>query len=60
MAFASFGDFSLVFEFVYFILDQDYTQYMNIQQNINLKIYEEFESRKIKFAYPTQTLYMNK
>lgn len=58
--FASFGDFSLIFEFVYFILDQEYAQYMNIQQNINLKIYEEFEKRGIHFAYPTQTVYLNK
>ncbi|NWF89146.1 MAG: mechanosensitive ion channel family protein [Ignavibacteriaceae bacterium] len=58
--FATFGDFSLIFEFVYFILDQEYTEYMKTQQNINFKIYEEFEKRGIKFAYPTQTLYMNK
>lgn len=58
--FASFGDFSLIFEFVYFILDQDYTQYMDTQQKINLNIYEEFEKRGIHFAYPTQTMYLNK
>ena len=58
--FASFGDFSLIFEFVYFILDQEYSEYMEIHQKINLKIYEEFEKRGIHFAYPTQTLYVNK
>jgi len=58
--FASFGDFSLIFEFVYFILDPDYTQYMDIQQKINLSIYQEFENRGIEFAYPTQTLFLNK
>lgn len=58
--FASYGDFSLIFEFVYFVLDQDYIQFMEIQQNINLKIFEEFEKRGIEFAYPTQTLYVNK
>lgn len=58
--FASFGDFSLIFEFVYFILDPDYTQYMDTQQKINLSIYQEFEKRGIEFAYPTQTLFMNK
>jgi small-conductance mechanosensitive channel len=58
--FASFGDFSLIFEFVYFILDQEYVQYMETQQNINIRIYEEFEKRGIRFAYPTQTLYLNK
>lgn len=58
--FSSYGDFSLNFEFVYFILDPDYNLFMNTQQNIYLTIYEEFERRGILFAYPTQTLYLNK
>jgi small-conductance mechanosensitive channel len=58
--FASFGAFSLDFEFVYFVLSSDYIQYMNIQQDVNLQIYREFEKRGIGFAYPTQTLYLNK
>ena len=58
--FATFGDHSLIFEFVYFILDQEYVQYMETQQKINLRIYEEFEKRGIHFAYPTQTVYVNK
>ena len=58
--FSTYGDFSLIFEFVYFVLDQDYTQFMDLQQRINLKIYEEFEKRGIDFAYPTQTIYLNK
>jgi len=33
---------------------------MDIQQTLNLRIYEEFAKRKIEFAYPTQTLYLNK
>lgn len=58
--FASYGDFSLIFEFVYFILDPDYIKYMDTQQKINLNIYQEFEKRGIHFAYPTQTLYLTK
>lgn len=58
--FASYGDFSLVFEFVYYVIGSDYVKYMDTQQAINLKIYEEFEKQNIEFAYPTQTLYMNK
>lgn len=57
--FATFGDFSLNFEFVYYVLSADYTQYMDIQQAINLNIYRAFEERGIEFAYPTQTLFMN-
>ena len=58
--FSSYGDFSLVFEVVYYVMGNDYTKYMDIQQEINLRIHEEFEKRKIEFAYPTQTLFMVK
>jgi small-conductance mechanosensitive channel len=33
---------------------------MDTQQKINLEIYDEFEKRGIEFAYPTQTLFVNK
>jgi small-conductance mechanosensitive channel len=33
---------------------------MDTQQSINLEIYREFEKRGIEFAYPTQTLFVNK
>ena len=58
--FALYGEFSLNFEFVYFVLEADYNKYMDIHQVINLEVYKEFEKRGIEFAYPTQTLYLNK
>ncbi len=58
--FFSYGDFSLIFEVVYFVLSPDYNKYMDIQQEINLAIKQEFEKRSIEFAYPTQTLYLQK
>jgi len=58
--FFSYGDFSLDCEIVYYVNGADYNKYMDIQQSINLAIKEEFEKRNIKFAYPTQTLYINK
>lgn len=58
--FFSYGDFGLIFEVVYFILSPDYNKYMDIQQEINFAIKEEFEKRGIQFAYPTQTLYLQK
>jgi small-conductance mechanosensitive channel len=58
--FSSYGDFSLNFEFVYFVLGSDYVKYMDTQHSINLNIYSEFEKRGIEFAYPTQTLFVNK
>jgi small-conductance mechanosensitive channel len=32
---------------------------MNRQQEILLSIFETFERKKISFAYPTQTLFLN-
>jgi small-conductance mechanosensitive channel len=58
--FISYGDFSLNFEIVYYVTTSDYNRYMDIQQEINLKIKEEFEQRKIEFAYPTQTVFISK
>ena len=58
--FFSYGDFSLIYEIVYYVDGNDYTKYMNVQQMANLRIYEEFEKRRIEFAYPTQTLYLTK
>ncbi len=55
--FQTFGDSALVFEVVYFVLSPDYNLYMDIQQNINLAIYEQFMAEKIEFAYPTRTLF---
>jgi small-conductance mechanosensitive channel len=58
--FFAFGDYSLNFEVVYYVLGSDYTQYMDIQQSINLMIYEEFENKGIAFAYPTYLVNMKR
>jgi small-conductance mechanosensitive channel len=56
--FASFGQSSLDFEVVYYVLDPDYNLYMDIQQSINLQLMERFQREGIEFAYPTQTVYL--
>ncbi len=58
--FHSYGDFSLVYEIVYFVRGNDYKRYMDVQQEINATLYGEFARRKIDFAYPTQTVYLPK
>ncbi|MCL4547484.1 MAG: mechanosensitive ion channel family protein [Bacteroidetes bacterium] len=58
--FQSFGNSSLNYEVVYFIMSADYTKYMDTQEKINVEIYEQFEKLGIKFAYPTQTVFINK
>jgi len=56
--FATFDDSSLGFEIVYFVLSSDYNKYMDIHQGINFAIKDEFDKRKIEFAFPTQTLHV--
>jgi small-conductance mechanosensitive channel len=56
--FASFGDFSLKFEFVYYILSSDYNVFMETQQNINYSIFESFQHHDIAFAYPTTKTFL--
>ncbi|GMV68861.1 MAG: hypothetical protein AMXMBFR76_13000 [Pseudomonadota bacterium] len=54
--FFRFGEFSLDFEVVYFVLDPVYNLYMDIQQAINLAIMARFEALEVGFAFPTSTL----
>jgi len=54
--FKTLGDFSLDFSVVYHVLDPAYAAYLDVQQAINLKIYQRFEEEGIEFAYPTQTV----
>lgn len=56
--FSAYKEWSLQFEVVYHVLSPDYNIYMDIHQRINFQIYEEFEKLKIKFAIPTQSLYL--
>lgn len=57
--FASYGEFSLNFEVVYYVLSSSYALYMDVQQEINLAILEEFQKRGIEFAYPTHMVYVS-
>jgi len=52
--FKAFGAYSLDFEAVYFVTAPDYNVYMDIQQAINLGLFERFKKAGINFAYPTQ------
>jgi len=58
--FKSFGDSSLDFETIYYVLSPDYNIYMDRQQEIILAIFKRFEEEGIVFAYPTRTIYMAK
>lgn len=56
--FMKYGEYSLIFETVYYVLSSNYNTYMDIQQAINLDINERFETANIQFAYPTQSLFI--
>lgn len=54
------GDYSLNYEVVYFVQSTDYTLFMEVRQEINLAIYDRFEKEGIEFAFPTQTVFLEK
>lgn len=56
--FYAYGDFSLDFEIVYYVLGADYSLYMDRQQEINLALYRRFQDEGIRFAYPTQEVFV--
>jgi len=58
--FKDFGDSSLNYEVVYQVLTNDYAEYMDTQQAINLAILEAFEKEKIEMAFPTRTVHLVK
>ena len=57
--FASFGESSLDFEVVYWMLTPDYTAFRDTQQAINLAIVREFDAAGVRFGYPRRTLHQN-
>lgn len=57
--FKGFGDSSLDYEIVYFVQSPDYGLYMDIQQEINLALFQRFAEEGIDFAFPSRTLYVN-
>jgi small-conductance mechanosensitive channel len=54
--FRAFGDSALLFEFVYYVLTPDYNFHMDVQQSINLALFERFAAEALECAYPTQTV----
>ena len=56
--FKAYGASSLDFEVVYIVQTADFGVYMDVQQAINVAIFERFEQEGIGFAYPTQTVHL--
>ena len=55
-----FGDFAIEFEVVYHIESPEYLVYRDCHQAVLMGIREYFEKEGIAFAYPTQTVYLEK
>ena len=58
--FKEYGASSLNFETVYYIKSADYGKYMDIQHNINMKLFKSFNDKNIEFAYPTSVVYIKR
>lgn len=58
--FVEYADSSLNFEIVMYVDSKEYNDYMDARQEINLDIYKTFAKEGIEFAYPTQTIFVNK
>lgn len=58
--FTEYADSALIFEVVMFINSKEMTDYLEARQKVNLEIYKRFAKEKIEFAYPTQTIHLEK
>ena len=58
VAFTDFTDYSLVITFVYFILKP--ADVMEIPSRVNSEILRSFNAAGLQFAFPTQTIYIEK
>jgi small-conductance mechanosensitive channel len=56
----SLKEYSVEFELIYYIKNNNYKQFMDIQQKITLDILELFEKENIQFAFPTRVVYIEK
>ncbi len=56
--FKEFGDFSLNYETVYYVPLRDYKAALDVQQEVNRRVFREFNERSIAFAFPSQTVYL--
>lgn len=56
--FLAFADSALRVETVYWVLDPDFNKYADIQHAINVELLRRFAAERIKFAFPSRTVYV--
>ncbi len=54
------GDSALEFEVEYYVTTQEYLRSVEVQHQINMQLMEVFAKHKISFAFPTQTIHLEK
>jgi len=55
--FKDFGDSSLNYEVVYYVLDPDYNKHMDILHAINIALMRRFQELRVAFAFPVRVVY---
>jgi MscS family membrane protein len=58
--FAGFGDFSLEVEIFAFVNTRDWGEFLAVQEDLNLRIKDIVEGAGTGFAFPSQTLYVER
>ena len=58
--FSDFNDWSLNIYMTYWVKPPDYWLYNEVNERVNLEMMKRFEAEQIEFAFPTQTLYVQK
>ncbi|MBW8040119.1 MAG: mechanosensitive ion channel family protein [Planctomycetes bacterium] len=58
--FSDFNDWSLNIYVSYWVRPPDYWLYQEVNERVNLEIMKRFEAEQIAFAFPSQTLYIEK
>jgi len=58
--FTNFGDSALVITFIYFIRESSKTNILDVRSKVNFEILSSFNKAGLNFAFPTQTVYVQK
>lgn len=58
--FAGFGDYSLNLQAIYWYHSANYMNYLAFSEKINMELLKRYNEAGIQFAFPTQTLYVNR
>ncbi len=58
--FVEYADSSLNFQIVIDVKSKEFGEYLDVRQAVNMAIFKKFAEQNIEFAYPTQTIFVNK